>query len=160
MMLVRLVATAALAALLVPTAASSSAQETRPYKAVCTAVPEDPLSPQVRVTGTCLATHLGREAFVASHTLVPTGPPDANGMLPLAIVAGQGTHVAANGDELRSVYAGSGRVDLATGRIEFEFEGTYTGGTGRFANAAGATRIRGVVENGVARFSEDGSITY
>jgi len=160
MTVLRLLITAALAALLVPTAASSSAQEARPYKATCTAIPEDPLSPHVEATGSCQATHFGRDTFVAEHDVVPTGPPDAIGMLPIAILGGQSTHVAANGDELHSVYVGTGTVDLATGRIEFELEGRYTGGTGRFANATGATRIQGVVENGVATYSEEGSVTY
>jgi hypothetical protein len=34
------------------------------------------------------------------------------------------------------------------------------GGSGRFAAASGATNIVGVVEGGVARFTEQGSITY
>ena len=75
-------------------------------------------------------------------------------------LAGRSTHVAANGDELHSAYVGTGKVDLATGRIEFDLEGQYTGGTGRFANATGATRIQGVVENGVATYSEESSVTY
>ena len=160
MTVLRLLITAALAALLVPTAASSSAQEARPYKATCTAIPEDPLSSHVRATGSCQATHFGRDAFVAEHDVVPTGPPDASGMLPIAVAGGRSTHVAANGDELYSAYTGTGRVNLVTGRIEFELEGHYTGGTGRFANASGATRIQGVVEGGVASYAEEGSITY
>jgi len=156
----QLLVAAAIAALLVPAVAASSAQETRPFQATCTAIPEDPLSPHVRVMGTCRASHLGLDTFTATHDVVPTGPPDANGMLPVAIVGGRGTHVAANGDVLRSVYDGVGRVELATGRIEFEFQGRYTGGTGRFVDATGSTVIRGVVESGVARYVEEGSITY
>lgn len=150
----------ALTALLVPAIGLSSAQETRPHRATCLAVPDDPLSPVVHATGTCQATHLGRDRFESRHTLVPTGPPDANGVLPLAIVGGTGAHRSASGDELYSVYEGTGTVNLVTGRIEFELEGLYTGGTGRFAGASGSTRISGVVENGVARFTEEGSITY
>jgi hypothetical protein len=147
-------------ALLVPGTGSSSAQETRPHKATCVAIPEDPLSPNVRTTGSCQATHLGRETFTAAHTVVPTGPPDANGLLPVAVVGGRATHVSANGDELRSEYAGIGSVDLLSGRIVFALDGRYTGGTGRFEGASGATRITGVVEGGVAHFVERGSITY
>jgi hypothetical protein len=150
----------ALAALLVPATGSPSAQETRPHSATCVAVPDDPLSPVVHATGTCQATHLGRDRFESRHTLVPTGPPDANGVLPLAIVGGAGTHRSASGDELSSLYEGTGSVNLVTGRIEFELQGRYTGGTGRFAGASGTTRISGVVEDGVARFTEEGSITY
>jgi hypothetical protein len=154
------VMTITLTALLVPSTGSSSAQETRPHRATCVAVPDDPLSPVVHATGTCQATHLGRDRFESRHTLVPTGPPDANGVLPLAIVGGTGAHRSASGDELHSVYEGTGTVSLLTGRIEFELQGRYTGGTGRFAGASGTTRISGVVEGGVARFIEEGSITY
>ena len=150
----------AVAALLAPATGVSSAQVTRPQKATCVAVPDDPLSPTVHVTGTCQTTHLGRDRFESSHTVVPLGFPDADGVVPVAIVGGTGKHVAADGDELDSAYEGTGRVFLLTGRIEFELQGRYTGGTGRFAGASGTTRISGAVEDGVARFSEEGSITY
>jgi hypothetical protein len=157
--LTRVTAALGAAALLLPVAASSSSQETRPHRATCVGVPDDPLSPNVRVTGSCQATHLGRETFEAEHTVVPTGLP-VNGLLPIAVVGGQATHVAANGDELRSAYAGTGAVDLQTGRIDFELAGMYVGGSGRFTGASGVTHIVGVVEGGVARFTEEGSITY
>jgi hypothetical protein len=157
--LTRLTAALGAAALLLPVGASSSSQETRPHRATCVGVPDDPLSPNVHVTGSCRATHLGRETFEAEHTIVPTGPP-VNGLLPIAVVGGQATHVAANGDELRSAYVGTGAVDLQTGRIDFEFTGIYVGGSGRFTGASGDTRIVGVVEGGVAHFTEEGSITY
>jgi hypothetical protein len=147
------------AALLVPAIASSSAQETRPHKATCVGIPEDPLSPSVLVKGVCRATHLGRETFEAAHNVVPTGAP-VDSVLPVAVVGGRATHIAANGDELRSEYAGTGSVNLSSGRIVFELAGRYTGGTGRFDGASGTTRITGVVEAGVARFVEEGSVTY
>lgn len=157
--LTRLTAALGAAAFLLPVASSASSQETRPHRATCVGVPDDPLSPNVHVTGSCQATHLGRETFEAEHTVVPTGLP-VDGLLPIAVVGGQATHVAANGDELRSAYAGTGAVDLQTGRIEFEFTGMYVGGSGRFTGASGATHIVGVVEGGVARFTEEGSIRY
>lgn len=154
------VASLGAAALLVPATGSGSAQETRPHKATCVAVPDDPLSANVRTTGSCQATHLGREAFEAAHNLVPTGVPDASGVLPIAVVGGRATHVAANGDQLSSEYAGTGSVNLLSGRIVFALDGRYVGGTGRFENASGTTRITGVVEGGVAHFVEEGWITY
>jgi hypothetical protein len=154
------VAALGVAVLLAPAAGSSSAQETKPHKATCVAIPEDPLSPNVRTKGVCQATHLGRETFEAAHNVVPTGPPDANGLLPIAVLGGSATHVAANGDALRSEYAGTGSIDLLSGRIVFALDGRYVGGTGRFQGASGTTRITGVVEGGVARFVEEGSITY
>jgi hypothetical protein len=162
MVITRLSWTAAVftaAALVIPAIGSSSAQEARPHKATCLGIPEDPLSPNVRVTGTCRATHLGHEMFEAAHNVVPTGPA-VDGGLPIAVVGGRATHVAANGDALRSEYAGTGSVNLISGRIVFALDGRYTGGTGRFEGASGATRITGVVEGGVARFVEEGSITY
>lgn len=150
----------AAAALVAPATGASSAHETRPQKATCVAVPDDPLSPTVHVTGTCQTTHLGRDRFESSHTLIPLGFPDADGVVPVAIVGGTGKHVAANGDELDSAYEGTGRVFLLTGRIEFELQGRYTGGTGRFVGASGTTQISGVVEDGIARFTEEGSIGY
>jgi hypothetical protein len=149
-----------LAALLAAATGSSSAQETRPLRSTCVAVPADPLSPVVHATGTCQTTHLGRDRFEGTHMVIPLGFPDADGWLPIAVVGGAGTHVAANGDELRSAYEGTGRASLLTGRIEFELHGRYTGGTGRFAGASGSTDISGVVEDGIARFTEEGSITY
>lgn len=154
------VAAIALTALLAPASGASSAQETRPQKATCVALPDDPLSPNVHAIGACQTTHLGRDRFESSHTVIPIGLPDANGVVPIAVVGGTGNHVAANGDELHSAYEGTGRVSLVTGHIEFDLQGRYTGGTGRFAGASGMTRISGVVEDGVARFTEEGSITY
>lgn len=151
---------AATALLLLPATAASSAQETRPYRATCVGIPEDPFSPNVHATGSCQAMHLGREAFDVRHTAVPTGPPDANLVVTLTVLGGQGVHVAANGDELRSVYAGIAYLNLLTGRIDFELEGHFTGGTGRFEGASGTTTISGVEEGGVASFTEQGSLTY
>jgi hypothetical protein len=153
-------AAVALAVLLVPATGISSSQPTRPHKATCQGVPDDPLATDVRVTGTCQATHLGQDRFESSHTAIPVGFDAATMTVELLIVGGVGLHRAANGDELYSAYGGTGTASLVTGRIEFEFTGTFTGGTGRFAGASGTTTIRGVVEDGVARFTEDGSISY
>ena len=66
--LTMLMAALGAAALLLPVAASSSSQETRPFRATCVGVPDDPLSPMVHITGTCQATHLGRETLKPSTT--------------------------------------------------------------------------------------------
>ena len=153
-------ATALFLALLAPATASTSAQQTRPFTSTCVAVVDDPLSPNVTVRGTCRTTHLGLDSFVASHTVIPTGLPDASGVVPIAAVGGRATHVAANGDTLLTAYEGVGRVYLLTGLIEFELTGVFIGGTGRFAGASGTSRIEGVVEDGVTRYKEMGSISY
>ena len=157
--LTRLTAALGAAALFLPVAASSSSQETRPLRATCVGVPDDPLAPNVHIIGSCQATHLGRETFEAEHTVVPTGPP-VNGILPVAVADGRATHVAANGDELHSAYEGTGTVNLLTGHVDFDLSGIYVGGSGRFTGASGATHIVGVVEGGVAHYTEQGSITY
>jgi hypothetical protein len=152
----------ALALLVVAPAAAPSAQQTRPHKAVCVGVPDDPLALEVHVTGTCQATHLGRDHFESSHTVTPlpeTFDPVAL-TIRLRVDDGTARHRAANGDLLFSEYAGSGVLSLVTGRIDFRFEGEFTGGTGRFEGATGDTTINGVLENGVARFVDVGSITY
>jgi len=155
-----LAAALTLVALLVPATATSSSQETRPHKAICEGVPDDPLALEVHVTGSCQATHLGRDGFESSHTVIPVGFDPVTMTAELLVVGGQGRHRAADGDWLYSAYAGTGTAYLLTGRIEFEFTGTFTGGTGRFAGASGTSTIRGAVEGGVARFTEKGSITY
>jgi hypothetical protein len=155
-------AAVALMTLLVAPAGVSSAQKTRPHAAVCVGVPDDPLALEVHVTGVCLATHLGRDHFESSHTATPlpeTFDPVAM-TVRLRVENGIGRHRAANGDLLFSSYAGDGLLNLVSGRIEFRFDGRFTGGTGRFAGASGETTIRGVVANGVARFIDFGSITF
>ena len=147
-------------ALLVPAAATSASQEARPHMGTCVGVPDDPLALEVNITGTCLVTHLGLDTFESSHTVIPTGFDPVTMVVDLAIVSGQGRHRAANGDLLFSEYQGTGQAELLTGRIVFEATTRFVGGTGRFAGASGASRIWGVVEDGVARFSEQGSITY
>jgi hypothetical protein len=154
----RLFLAVAFAAVLLPATGFSSAQVTRPHNATCVAVPEDPLAPIVHATGTCQTTHLGRDRFESTHTVIPVGL-DADAVL-LTVVGGTETHIAANGDVLHGVYEGTARVLLLTGRVAFDLQGHYTGGTGRFAGASGATHISGVEEEGVARFTEEGSITY
>ena len=162
----RLLASAAALALLVllvaPTA-SSSPQQARPHAATCQGRPDDPLALEVRVTGTCHATHLGLDRFESSHTVtvLPETFDPATMTVGIRVENGVGVHEAANGDLLFSAYEGTGRASVGLPvRIEFAFDGVFTGGTGRFAGASGETRIEGVLENGIARFTEEGTITY
>ena len=152
----------ALGLLLVAPAALSKAQQTRPHRAVCVGVPDDPLAVEVHVTGTCQATHLGRDRFESSHTVTPlpeTFDP-VTMTVQLRVDDGTAEPRAANGDLLFSEYEGTGVLYLLTGRIEFRFDGRFTGGTARFEGASGETTVEGVVESGVARFVDAGTITY
>jgi hypothetical protein len=152
----------ALAILLIAPTATSSAQKTRPFVAACVGEPDDPLALDVHVKGTCLATHLGRDRFESSHTVTPlqdTFDPVAM-TIRLRVDAGTAMHRASNGDLLFSEYSGVGLLHLATGRIDFQFEGRWTGGTGRFSGATGRTTIHGVLLDDVARFIDIGTITF
>src|SRR5690242_17319841 len=133
--LIAAVAAGAIAALLAPATGATSAQVTRPQHATCIAVPEDPLAPTVHATGTCQTTHLGRDRFESTDTVIPLAL-DAGGVLLVAVVGGTETHIAADGDALDATYEGTARIHLLTGRVEFELEGRYRGGTGRFAGAS------------------------
>jgi hypothetical protein len=154
------VVTAAIAAvLLVPTTATPTAQQQRPHGGVCwTSFSQS--GPRIDITGTCQLTHLGRTQVTASQGVFPTGPP-VDGALPIALANGEGTYTAADGDELRFEYSGTGEVDLGSGRVDFRGASTYTGGSGRFARASGGSVIWGMGRpDGTGWVAEMGSITY
>ncbi len=157
-----------LAALLVPALATSASQQARPHMAVCVAPVPNPFADPVEVNGTCLATHLGLDRFTSRHrveTLLETFDP-ATLSLAVVITNGSATHVAPNGAELYTRYAGTGRLYLNASlepvRIAFDLAGTFEGGTKRFAGASGTSRIQGELSlvTGIARFAEHGRITY
>lgn len=81
----------------------------------------------VETAGT--ATHLGRYGYV-SQECVDLG-------------AGTFTITAANGDTIVGTYAGTFTVD-GGGNIHYEQTNTVTGGSGRFAAAAGAFGVSGI----------------
>jgi len=75
------------------------------------------------------ATHLGAFTLHDTSTLVPAGEGVFN------VVDGEAHLEAANGDLLYASFTGT--INLATGTGTLYFE--WTGGTGRFADATGAT---------------------
>src|SRR5262245_8754457 len=77
--------------------------------------------------GTGTATHLGKYKETGDAEFSPTDDPTV-----MEVVA-HPTYTAANGDKLYAVITAD--LDLLTGVIEGIV--TYTGGTGRFANATG-----------------------
>ena len=80
------------------------------------------------------ASHLGLVSFSSDHCFAP----------PNLITEGQGTFVAANGDELYLTYTGAcNPPDFATCITD----NAIVGGTGRFANATGEFQITAVVTN-------------
>lgn len=136
--------------------AQRSAMAARPFAAHCDLAiqPGTPVGPglirQLDV-GECRATHLGRAAFVSDKVI--------------NVVAGtqtlQATFTAANGDVLRAAGTGTSTM-IAPGHVAFTATITFTGGTGRFADASGHAAIEGEADlaSGRSRMTATGSITY
>jgi hypothetical protein len=91
-------------------------------------------------TGSGTATHLGSYTEVGHVTFTGTSTP---GVLS---VNGWAHYTAANGDVLCASI--SGTVNQGTGAIQAT--ATYTGGTGRFANASGSSTLTGQMLGGGA----------
>jgi hypothetical protein len=83
--------------------------------------------------GTCKLSHLGRSGFAGSLEV----------NLLLGTQTGTRTLTAANGDELYATVAGTS-APVGPGLIGFSATFTFTGGTGRFANASGSAQGDGV----------------
>lgn len=79
------------------------------------------------------ATHLGAYTEAGSLAFAPSAEP---GVLD---VTGTIVYTAANGDELHASVAG--HLNLLTGAVDAAL--TYTGGTGRFSHASGASTLTG-----------------
>ncbi len=115
----------------------SAAAHERPFKAECNLQiqPPTPVSPGVIAqidSGDCQASHLGKSTLVSDKVI--------------NLVAGTQTlqlaFTAANGDVLHANGTGT-NVMVAPGVVQFTADVTFTGGTGRFANATGRATIRG-----------------
>ena len=101
--------------------------------------------------GTGTATHLGRYREAGSAEFSPTDDP-----IVLAVVA-HSTYTAANGDQLRAVI--TAQVNTLTGAIVGVV--SFTGGTGRFADATGTADFSGqMLPGGALRAATDGTIDF
>jgi hypothetical protein len=123
--------------LVAPAASGNPAAPTRPIKGECDMTFEVlevnfPILRQ-RDYGTCQLSHLGRTGF--------DGILEVN--LLLGTQTGTRTFTAANGDELYATAAGIS-APIGPGLIGFSATFTFTGGTGRFANASGTAQGNGV----------------
>ena len=81
--------------------------------------------------GTGHANHLGRITWQSHETVDVCSNPDGG------VVVGQITLTAANGDVVSGTYETLANLDFAAGQVTALGEFQITGGTGRFANAAG-----------------------
>jgi hypothetical protein len=146
-------------------AQDKAATPVRPYGGSCS-VAITPLTPPgvfpqvVQFTYDCILQHLGRTSAVAIQTNSLAGPPIGNVLIVTAV--NESTYKAANGDLLYATFVGSGEIDLATGNVAFDGIETFTGGTGRFANAKGAAAIEGIASifTNVGFFTADGTLAY
>jgi hypothetical protein len=105
------------------------------------------------ITGEGNATHLGKFSAVQRHCLNPQNFTFDNGWL---------EYTAANGDKLYGSY--SGFLSPTPDPIILEITGAFelTGGTGRFANAAGEGNASGWIDVTTGNFvlALDGDIIY
>jgi hypothetical protein len=149
------IATGAAAALAAAGVAGAGTGD-RPMSGSCDTTFSIPNTGVISITGTCLLTHLGLARYTATQTALP----NADGTLHLTIT---GFYTAANGDILRSTLDGTGRF-TATG-VAYSTTETFTGGTGRFANASGSDADEGVAAftgatTGTSSFVTSGQIAY
>ena len=88
--------------------------------------------------GTGHATHLGHYTETGNVSFTPTGNPV------VLAVNGWAIYVAANGDQLHAVL--SGELNTQTGAITATVR--YVGGTGRFDDATGSSKLSGQMLGG------------
>jgi hypothetical protein len=136
----------------------------RPHVGTCDTVVRPQPSPDghllLEIDLSCQFRHLGRTTgLIVQDTLL--GPIDANGVMQVAILASF-TYTAANGDELHSSMNGTGNINFVTGIVTFEGVEMWQGGTGRFADATGASYLRGTATLATNRgfYSTVGRISY
>jgi hypothetical protein len=164
-----LAAAAVVAFLTIAAPASAGSKDTeRPFRGSCdtaitplTGPGEIPIVLAVDVV--CRLSHLGLTVGGTDReVVVPAGPPSVDGILPIYISVERITYVAANGDELRSTFAGPGELDLNAGTARFEGVETFVGGTGRFARASGQSRTvgEGSLITNTGRLATSGTLRY
>jgi len=141
-----------------------AADAERPHGGRCSTV-VTPISPpgvfpqELRIDSDCTLTHLGRTSGHSTQYVIPTRPPGAT--IPL-LITNTAVYRAANGDELRMSFLGTGQLNPATGEVTFIGTETYQGGTGRFANANGGATAQGSASifTNIGSFAIEGRITY
>ena len=137
-----------------------AAGEDRPYGGRCSTIVTPISETQLQIAGNCNLTHLGAATADTLQTVTPMGQP-MMGMLMLHI-ENDTTYRAANGDLLTMKFTGHGHLDLATGHVHYMGVESFTGGTGRFAEASGMASVEGTasVATNVGQFTSRGRISY
>jgi hypothetical protein len=153
-------------AVLVLSAASPALADhhARPYGGSCDAVVTVLTAPgvfpqELSIDLDCKLKHLGRASGLILQTVTPTG---ISGSTVFANIENVTTYTAANGDTLESTQVGTGTIDLVTGAVHFTLTETFTGGTGRFADASGSSALEGdaSIFTNLGFFTVSGEISY
>jgi probable HAF family extracellular repeat protein len=108
----------------------------RPWKGKCKIDEEQVSATEMRMSGTCTLSHMGRTRYETLHTLVAGSATEFTSAT---------TYTAANGDLLRTVGAGSSTARDGT-RRDLEAVETVVGGTGRFTRASGTATLSGTTK--------------
>ena len=138
----------------------AEAQSAVPFKATVAITeliqPGDQCFLEGDISGTGLATHLGKVTLVSSDCINPaneTGTKFSFFSNELVIT------VVANGDQIRAAYSGSLTFEGTVGVISGGYQNV--GGTGRFSHASGAGAVQGVKEiTGHGSVQLTGTISY
>jgi hypothetical protein len=136
-------------------AGPATASEQVPFRGtlagIATVTPLNPPIVAVRIEATGTATHLGRFALVAPHTVNQ------------ATLTAVGTYLitAANGDTITADLAGTATMVEPPNVISITETATVTGGTGRFAGATGSIQVQRIFNRatGVTTGTLDGWIS-
>lgn len=147
-------------ALSLAAAAAAGNDQLRPMKGSCVASFVFTGPNVMTLSGTCLLTHLGFTSWTGTQTV--SAP--VNGVQQMV---NDTVYTAANGDQLRMHFVGAATQTGAT-TLTFAGTETYTGGTGRFAEASGESSLIGgatfssflPVPSGTGFWSTSGSIAY
>ena len=141
----------------------ASAVHERPFGGRCettiTLLPPLPGDPgnlqRMHIDYVCRLRHLGRTTASAEQVVTATGPTTQ-------VASNTTVYTAANGDQLFATWTGTSTLDPATLTVAFSGPETYTGGTGRFADASGSAFVSGTAEllAGTGRFTSEGTIRY
>ena len=110
----------------------------------------------VHLDGTCHYLHLGLTILSAEQHVIPLS---GN----IVLITNTAVYTAANGDQLFANFVGTGILTPPT--ATFSGTETYTGGTGRFSDAAGSVALEGSALftspiAGTGEYATKGAISY
>src|SRR5215207_2267908 len=104
----------------------------------------------LHITGVCQLAHLGRTTIVIEQDFAFDGS-----------IVNSTTHTAANGDLLLSMWYSAPGESSSNG-VDATFAGveTYIGGSGRFADVSGSSRLEGTAHSNTGEYTTQETIAY